>query len=269
MSSNLPVLETPPATRPQPSLPTISPWLHCVKPDPTARIRLYAFAFAGGGASVFYPWSKLVGDGVELWAIRLPGRETRLREAPITSFSEMMTELRCEVSPRLKAPYAFFGHSLGALLAYALAQSQDQSGSSEPRAVIVAGARAPHLPISEPRMQNLTDGAFLTLLRERYNGIPPAVLAHPELLQLMLPTLRADIALYENYQHQPAPPLRCTVAAFGGDRDPLVSASDLSAWQSLAGANFTTRQFAGDHFFLQQVTAETVAAVRSVLDAHS
>ncbi len=261
----MPVQEMPPTARQESPLPVASPWLHCVKPDAAARIRLYAFAFAGGGASVFFPWSKLIGDGIELWAIRLPGRETRLREVPITSFSDLIATLRREVSPRLKPPYAFFGHSLGALLAYALARSQAESGNSEPRAVIAAGARAPHLPNPEPRMQGLTDAAFLTLLRERYNGIPPAVLAHPELLQLMLPTLRADIALYENYQHQPGPPLRCAVSAFGGDRDPLVTSGDLAAWRSLAGTDFTTQQFAGDHFFLQQVTAETVAAVRAVL----
>jgi len=266
LSSSVPVLDGPSASLRPSILLTPSPWLHCVKPEPNARIRLYAFAFAGGGASVFFPWSKLIGDGIELWAIRLPGRETRLRETPLTSFPEIITALRREVSPRLKAPYAFFGHSLGALLAYALARSHAESGNSEPRAIIAAGARAPHLPNPEPPMRGLSDAAFITLLRERYNGIPPAVLAHPELLQLMLPTLRADIALYEDYQHQPGPPLRCALAAFGGDRDPLVSASDLGAWQSLAGAGFAARQFAGDHFFLQQVTPETVAAVRSVLD---
>jgi surfactin synthase thioesterase subunit len=84
----------------------------------------------------------------------------------------------------------------------------------------------------------------------------------------MLPTLRADIALYEDYRHEPGPRLHCTLAAFGGDRDPLVSTSDLGAWQALAGAGFATRQFAGDHFFLQQDTSRTVAAVRSILDVH-
>ena len=105
----------------------------------------------------------------------------------------------------------------------------------------------------------------MTALRDRYNGIPPAVLANAELLTLVLPTLRADIAVFESYQHLAGPAIHCPVAAFGGDRDPLVSAADLAGWQDLVASPLTIRLFPGDHFFLQNDPSPAARAAQEFL----
>ncbi len=244
------------------SQPTASAWLQCPRPSPAARLRLYAFPYAGGGASVFFPWAAALGPEIEVWAVRLPGRETRLREPAFTSFPAALAALEREVVPRLRPPYALFGHSLGALIAFALAQRLQRGPGPAPAALIVSGARAPHCPNPEPEIGGLPDAAFCTELRDRYNGIPPAVLAHPELLELVLPMLRADIRLYEDYRPTPAPPLPCPLAAFGGKNDPIVSPEDLAAWRTEAGGGFESQLFDGDHFFLQSSSAAILAAVK-------
>lgn len=243
--------------------PSPSAWLHRVKVSPTAAVRLYAFPFAGGGASAYFPWAAHLDPRIELWAIRFPGRETRLREKPVSSFNEALARLRSELAPHLAPPYALMGHSLGAVFAYALTRELQAAGRPGPRALIVAGARPPIHPITEPRLAPMPDGEFIAALRDRYNGIPPAVLANPELFALVLPTLRADIAVYESYRHSAGPEIRCPVAAFGGERDPLVTAADLEDWRSLVAGPLTTRMFPGDHFFLQ---ADPASAARASQD---
>ncbi len=251
------------------SSPTVSPspsaWLHRVKASPAATLRLYAFPFAGGGASAYFPWAAHLDPRIELWAVRFPGRETRLREKPVTSFAEALARLRMELAPLLAPPYAVMGHSLGALFAYALTRDLEGSGRPRPRALILAGARPPIHPLPTPLLAGLPDDEFVTALRDRYNGIPPAVLANPELLALVLPTLRADIALYESYQHSAGPEIRCPVAAYGGERDPLVSAADLAEWRSLVAGPLTARTFPGDHFFLQADPARAARAAQEFL----
>ena len=245
-----------------------SPWLHCPRPVPSARLRLYAFPYAGGGAAVFFPWAPALAPEIEVWAIRLPGRETRMREPAFTSFPVLITALEQEVAPRLRPPYAFFGHSLGALIAFAFASALMRRGPSAPAALVVAGARPPHLPNLEANIGDVPDAQLISELRDRYNGIPPAVLAHPELLGLVLPLLRADIRLYEDYRHTPALPLHLPLAAYGGSLDPIVSPESLSNWQVHTAGPFQTRRFNGEHFFLQSDAAAVIgAAKRFFLDA--
>lgn len=245
-----------------------SPWLHCPRPVPTARLRLYAFPYAGGGASVFFPWAPVVAPEIEVWAIRLPGRETRMREPAFTSFPALVTALEQEVAPRLRPPYAFFGHSLGALISFAFGSALLRRGLSAPAALVVAGARPPHLPNLEATIGDLPDAQLVSELRDRYNGIPPAVLAHPELLNLVLPLLRADIRLYEDYRHEAAAPLPCPLAAFGGSLDPLVPPASLALWQAHTKGKFQSQIFAGDHFFPQsEATSVIQAAKRFIIDA--
>ena len=129
-------------------------------------------------------------------------------------------------------------------------------------------ARPPHLPNLEANIGDLPDAQLISELRDRYNGIPPAVLAHPELLGLVLPLLRADIRLYEDYRHTPALPLHLPLAAYGGSLDPIVSPESLSNWQVHTAGPFQTRRFNGEHFFLQSDAAAVIgAAKRFFLDA--
>jgi len=244
------------------SYPPPTSWLQCPRPIPGARLRLYAFPFAGGGASIYFPWSTALAPDIEVWAVRLPGRETRLREPALTSFDDAIAALEREVAPLLRPPYSFFGHSLGALIAFRFAQTLRRRALPLPKALIVSGARAPDRPQSDPKIGHLPDAAFWSELRDRYDGIPPAVLAHPELRELVLPTLRADLRLCEDYRYEPAPPLPCSLTALGGTADPVVSTDDLAAWRPHTSSAFECRLFAGNHFFLQSSSAAVLDTVR-------
>lgn len=240
-------------------------WLQAIRPNPDAALRLYAFPFAGGGASVFFPWARHLGPEIELWAIRLPGRETRLREAPIGSFEAMRRAVIAELAPQLKPPFALLGHSLGAILAYTLARDLQRAGSTAPKALIVAGARPPARPIPRPLLSEMDDTRFVRELGERYDSLPPSVVQNPELLALVLPVLRADIGVYESYQHETEPLLRCRTAAFGGEGDPLVSPADLAGWSAHCAGNFSHQLFPGNHFFLQSGVEAAVKATERIL----
>ncbi len=214
---------------------------------------------------MYFSWAAALAPEIELWAVRLPGRETRLREPGFTSFPAAVEALEREVAPRLRAPYAFFGHSLGALIAFEFARALQAKSGPAPGAVIVSGSRAPELPEAEAHIGGLPDDRFILELRDRYNGIPPAVLQHPELLELVLPLLRADVRLFEDYRYVPGPALRCPLAAFGGTADPLVSVDDLAAWRTHTHGAFQTQVFPGDHFFQQSAAGAVIAAVKRVL----
>jgi len=246
-----------------PTSPT--PWLHCCRPAPAARLRLYAFPYAGGGAAVYFSWAAFLAPEIELWAVRLPGRETRLREPGLTSFAAVLAALEQEVAPRLRPPCAFFGHSLGALIAFEFTRRLQARSGGGPLGLIVSGSRAPAESEERDRIGDLPDDRFVVELRDRYNGIPPAVLQHPELLQLVLPLLRADVRLFEDYRYSPGPKVRCPLVAFGGAADPLVSTEQVQAWQALATAGFRSQIFPGDHFFTQSAAAAVTSAVKQTL----
>ncbi len=238
------------------SAPAATPWLVCFKPSPGARLRLYCFPFAGGGAAIFRPWALRLWPEIEVWAVRLPARETRLREAPLTRFADVVPILADTLGPRLAPGGMLFGHSLGGLLAFEVARRLAHQPAAL-RALIVAGARGPAVPRTEPDISQLDDARFVDELTTRYSGIPQAVRDDPQLLEFFLPVLRADIALFEDHRFQPGPPLPYPLHAFGGNTDPRVDRSHLEAWRDHTAADFSLHQFEGGHFFVQD-SAETV-----------
>lgn len=239
----------------------VTPWI--VTPRPVdSGVRMFCFPYAGGGASMFRSWaeSKALRD-VEVCAVQLPGREARIAEAPIGDLSRLMCLLCDVLEPWLDRPFLLFGHSVGALVSFELARELRRRGGIEPRHLFVSACPAPHLRNSE-RMCDLPDNDFLDRLY-RFNGTPPDVLNHPELMQLMLPTLRADFALRDRYVYRDEPPLNCSITAFGGMNDQHVSGADLRAWRRHTRERFQLWLFQGDHFFLksaQETMLETVCS---------
>jgi medium-chain acyl-[acyl-carrier-protein] hydrolase len=155
------------------------------------------------------------------------------------------------LDPLLDKPFAFFGHSLGALIAFELARQIRRQHGVHPVRLFASAGRAPQIPHRTPPIHNLADKEFLAELR-RLNGTPRELLDHEELMEVMLPILRADFALYETYLYSNEPPMNCPISAFGGVQDRRVSASDLEAWRSQTSASFSLRMFPGDHFFLKE-----------------
>jgi len=146
-------------------------------------------------------------------------------------------------------PFAFFGHSMGSLISFELARRLRRERQQEPIHLFVSGRSAPQLPDEEPPAHNLPEPEFLEELR-RLNGTPKEALAYPELMQILIPILRADFSVCETYIYTEEPPLACPISAFGGTQDSDVSREDMEAWRRQTRASFTLRMFSGDHFFL-------------------
>jgi medium-chain acyl-[acyl-carrier-protein] hydrolase len=239
------------------------PWLVRAEPRNRASLTLVCFPYAGGGASVFRAWSQSLPAEVEVAAVQTPGREQRLLEPPFHELEPLLSELVARLAPVLTGPFAFFGHSLGALLAYEVAHAL--RGQAEPRCLFVSGCRAPHLPPSRDPIHRLPDRSFINELR-RLGGTPGVVLDHEEMMALLLPSLRADIAISETYVCRPRPRLACPIVAFGGVNDPDVSAMAVGGWRDHTEGRFSFQLFPGDHFFLQQSRSALLAAVSEALD---
>ena len=226
-------------------------WIPFRKPDPQSRLRLFCFPYAGAGALIFHKWSDALPRDIEVCPIQLPGRGTRLTEPPFTKLPGLVEALARVLVPLLDKPFAFFGHSLGALIGFELARQIRRQHGLHPVRLFVSAGRAPQIPHRAPPIHTLPDNEFLAELR-RLNGTPRELLDHEELMEVMLPIVRADFALYETYLYSAEPPLTCPISAFGGLQDRKVSASDLEAWRSQTSASFSLRMFPGDHFFLKE-----------------
>jgi medium-chain acyl-[acyl-carrier-protein] hydrolase len=226
-------------------------WITCRKPNPQARLRLFCFPYAGCGVSIFRAWSDGLPADVEVCPLQLPGRGTRLMEPPFTQLSPLVQALAEALFPLLDMPFAFFGHSLGALVSFELArQLRRQYGVGvQPVHLFVSADRAPQIPYRDLPIHSLPEGKFLVELR-RLKGTPREVLEDEELMQTMLPVLRADFAVHETYVYLTEPPLNCPISAFGGLQDHKVSRRDLEAWRDQTTGSFSLQMFAGDHFFL-------------------
>ena len=223
-------------------------WIACRTPNPQARLRLFCFPYAGAGASIFRTWSDGLPADVEVCPVQIPGRGTRLMETPFTQLAPMVEALAQTIGPLLDKPFAFFGHSLGALVGFELARELRRQSGVQPVRLFVSADRAPQIPHRDRPIHALPEGEFLAELR-RLNGIPGKVLEEVELMQIILPVLRADFAIYETYVYSTEPPLNCPISTFGGLQDCRVSRGDLEAWRDQTSGSFSLRMFPGDHFF--------------------
>ena len=229
--------------------PTFKSWVTCLGPKPEAKLRLFCFHYAGGGALSFRSWSNSLPPTVEVCAVELPGRGSRLMEPPFTQLEPLIQELTRVLLPYLDKPFAFFGHSMGAIVSFELARMLRKDYDLSPVHLFVSGRCAPQVPDPDPPIHTLPEPEFLDELR-RYNGTPESVLENAELMELILPTLRADFAVIETYVYTPEPLLDCPITAFGGLEDGKVSYDDLEAWREQTNADFSLQMFPGDHFYI-------------------
>ena len=239
----------------------VDPWFHSRRPNPHAKLRLLCFPYAGGGVPIFRAWPDLLPPEIEVWAIRLPGRDGRLREPIPEDLETLALAAATGLAPLLDTPFACFGHSMGALLAFEFARQIRRRGQAGPTHLFVSARRAPQLPRTDAPLHTLPEGPFIEVLRQRYNGVPAAILAEPELLHLLLPMLRADFKLIETYQYHEEAPLDCPITAFGGARDEWVLLDELTAWQSQTHRAFRWQLFPGAHFYLQDALPQLLMAV--------
>ena len=224
-----------------------SPWVH-TRPLPGARLRLFCFPFAGGSAGSFMPWSQALAPDIQLCAIQLPGRGARFGEPPIQDFVTLIEQLGQVIAHHDDLPYAFFGHSLGALAAFELAHHCVRRGLARPRHLFVSASGAPRHRVGAPRYDLLSDGELVAKLRD-YAGTPPEVLANQELMALLLPAIRADFALLGSYRYQPRPRLDVPMSVLAGYDDAHVGEETLRDWQTETSTGCELHGFDGGHFF--------------------
>jgi surfactin synthase thioesterase subunit len=229
-------------------------WL--IGPDSSkAPIRLFAFPHAGGAASVFRQWNSVLAPRIDSYGVQLPGRETRFIEPRLTHFSTAIQAIADALLPSLDRPFAFFGHSLGGLLAFETARYLRRLNAPLPLHLFVSGCSAPQVrkPIEE--YSKLSDAGFIQAV-QKFGGIPNELLQNAELLELFLPILRADFDLLETYRYVQETSLDCPITAFGGLGDAEAPQSELAEWNVHTTKTFRLRMFSGDHFFIR--TAENL-----------
>ncbi|MBA3772359.1 MAG: thioesterase [Ramlibacter sp.] len=233
------------------------------EPRPDARARLFCFHYAGSGGSIFRHWPDSLPDEVELVAVQLPGRENRLHEPLLHSMEDVAPPIVDELMPLLDRPFAFFGHSTGALIGFEVARVLRMRGLPQPQLLIVSAQNAPDVKPATIRHQ-LSDPEFIEVLRG-CNGTPDAILANPALLELLLPRIRADGALFETYRYEQQPPLDCRIVVFHGSEDHLVHVEGLARWERETSQSFSRFKFPGDHFFIHAEEASVLKHVNREL----
>ena len=226
-------------------------WLTRRNAQGRTSMRLFCFPYAGGGAAIFRPWMDGLPSDVDVRVAQLPGRENRLMETPFTRLEPMVEAIAEAVVPLLDRPFAFYGHSMGALIGFELARLLRRELGREPAHLFVSGRRAPHLVSHEPLTYNLNDADFIAKLR-LLNGTPKEVFEHPELLPLILPLLRADFTVCETYAYRDEAPLSCPVTVMSGLDDQHVGIDTLEEWRQQTRGRCDVHLFPGDHFFLHE-----------------
>jgi surfactin synthase thioesterase subunit len=224
------------------------------------RFRLFCFPFAGAGASIFREWHLQLPRDVQVLGVQLPGRENRLDEQPFRRISQVVGAVAMSLKSYQDIPFAFFGHSVGALIAFEVARELRKLSQTGPVHLIVSGYRGPSRPQWDAPIHHLSDFLLIQELR-RLGGTAPDVLENNEVMQLALPAIRADFEMSETYRYEAQAPLQCPITVCGGLHDRKVKNSDLPAWQSETLASFSIRMFPGDHYFIRACRTSVVAAV--------
>jgi medium-chain acyl-[acyl-carrier-protein] hydrolase len=222
--------------------------------------RLFCFPYAGGSASIYNTWPADLPPTVDVCAIQLPGRENRLFEPPLADLFALVETLAEVLSPYLTLPGAFFGHSMGALIGFELARYLSVQARFVPARLFVSAHRAPQLPGRRPSIHTLPDAALLLEL-QRFQGASVAAFEEEELMELMLPALRADFTVCETYRYTRGLPLTCPISVFGGRSDRDIRYTELAAWREQTSKGFALRVLPGDHFFLHSQRAAVLQSI--------
>lgn len=236
-------------------------WFPGADEPSTAPLRLFCFPWAGGGTLGYAAWKDPLAGIAQVCPARLPGRETRASEAPIDSMDALIEALLHEIRPFLDREFAFFGHSMGAGIAFELTRALRREGLPLPARLLVSSARSPllrraPLPGPEPSREQLIAEVW------RLGGFPREVLQNPELLALALPALEADTRLYRRYVSTDAPPLTIPVDVFAGIEEPNLREEDLEAWSGVTTAAWTVERLPGGHFYLEAQRERLLAEIR-------
>ena len=248
-------------------------WFAPPQPKRDAKMRVFFFPYAGGGPAAFAKWCNGLSDSFRLGstrafsglAVHYPGRGSRHPEPPLTNLLALVENLSQAIHPLLDKPFAFFGHSMGALIAFELTRTLRRKGLAQPNILFISACAAPQLSNPHPQIHHLPDAEFVNELKN-LNGIPSEILQNNELMKLSLPTIRADFEMVETYQYQADAPLACPIITLGGTDDSRVSREGLEGWAMHTNDSFESQFFAGGHFFITTANEAVLKFVERNLD---
>ena len=241
-----------------------TPWLVNWKPNRKANVRLFCLPYAGGGDSIFHSWPQVLPDTIEVCPVQLPGRGARITEPACTDMDQLLRLAGEALAPYLDKPFALFGHSMGALISFELAHHLISECNAQPIHLFASGHCSPQTR-NAPIDLKLFDSALPEMLR-RYNGTPAEALENPELMELVLPVLRADLALCKSYVYTPKVRFSFPITAFGGLGDHGVPRDCIDGWRNHTSGPFSLRMLPGDHFFLNSARLPLLAAISRELE---
>lgn len=244
----------------------IGSWLQRLTPERVSKVRLICFPHAGGTASAFRLWPAGLPHVTEVLAVQYPGRGNRLAEPPVDRISVSAQFVCRELALRPVMPTVFFGHSMGSLVAFETARLLGASPADSPRHLVLSGRAPPHFPAAHAPIAQFPDAEFLWELDRRYAAIPAQIMQYPDVLALLLPALRADIAAVEHCAESARGRVTCPITAMGGADDPAATRSHLSAWHELTSGRFGLRLFPGGHFFIEPERGAVLDTLSAILE---
>ncbi len=245
--------------------PVTNHWFINMSPAFKSGLRVFCIPNAGGGPALFRTWSQDLPAAIGVFPILLPGQGSRLRDRVPTQVSELASNLTTAIEPYLDEPFALFGFSMGALIAFELARNLRQSGLPQPLHLFVAARRAPQTSDLSLPLHQTPDSEFIQTIQARYGAIPSAVMQDTEMMSIFTPILRANYTMLETYQYEQQLPFDFPVSAFGGTRDPTTGEGQLKAWEELTSNGFTYHMYEGEHFFIHQHQSKVLEVVANRL----
>jgi medium-chain acyl-[acyl-carrier-protein] hydrolase len=239
-------------------------WIKIVKPQPLAGVRLFCLPYAGAGTAVFRAWQDCIGPDIEVCMVQLPGREERIDEEAASHIDDLIPSLTSGLVPYLTKPFAIFGHSMGGLIAFSLTHYLSRYGYCPVRTFLSAASGLTREAAQNPRGR-WCDADIVQELH-RLNGIRQDVFFNTELLELVLPAIRADFNLVDSFRLSPDAYIDAPISAFAGQHDAEVRPDEVMAWSAHTSASFDLHILPGDHFFINSLTSEVVGLIQRLVN---
>ncbi|MDF3293944.1 thioesterase II family protein [Streptomyces silvisoli] len=238
-------------------------WVKRIPGESSPRHQLVCFPHAGGGASFFRPWRAVLPSDVELLVIQYPGREDRLREPFVETMDQLVAGVSAWLSPELSVPSTFFGHSMGALVAYETVRQWQRMGLPLPERLVVSSQFAPgELPVNDLHLR--CDEDLLDAV-EKLGGVPSDVRRTAELREFTASLIRADYQVLETYEPSDGEPVDVALTAFCGQHDLAVTPDDVVRWSAFTTNTFTQHTFPGSHFYVRSHQVDAVSTVTELM----
>jgi medium-chain acyl-[acyl-carrier-protein] hydrolase len=239
-----------------------SPDFFVARSRPNAAVRLLFFPHAGGAPTFFSPWMALLGPDIEGVCVQYPGRGQRFREKSLTSIPEIVDGIVRRFNDMSSKPFAFYGHSMGGLVAFEVARRLRRMGMPTPQHLFVGSSRPPHLGLAFDPIHTLPEAEFIESLQARYGGIPTLIYQDRDILNFFMTAMRADFTAYELHRMEHEDPLPMPITAFAGTADGAVTAASMKEWAIHTDAEFELNVVPGGHFFPLSTIETLIETIR-------